>query len=436
MANKRVVVVGAGIAGLSAAYHLRKAGVDVTVLEASDRVGGRMSTDSSHGYLIERGTQMVSTSYSTLMPLIAELGLQSNLRAVSPWMAIVLGGRPRRIRTGRLMLAFAVIRGLIRPKDLFRLVRQTVRADWPPIGNYSSWAEFDDEDAAQWCDSHLGKSATQHLIEPLLEGLLFQSAQETSRAVPLALLALTELGRSKQMTLVGGLGSLPQALSAQVDTRLEAPVQTICVENACVCVSLLGEAIDADYVILATTAPAAMRLYAQADEHERALLNTPYASTINICLATERHWRGDRALRKLFGLLIPPVERSLVSSVTVESGRDQSRVPSGELLSMMLSGTAAEEMMESSNELILDRVLPEVEKYFPGISKAKRFVHIVRWRDAIPKSAVGRAHALAEYRRDWRPSRRVVLAGDYISMPWADGAAETGLWAAEQILRA
>ncbi|MGC2493796.1 MAG: FAD-dependent oxidoreductase [Candidatus Binatus sp.] len=46
MPNKKVVVVGAGMAGLSAAYRLRKAGVDVTVLESNDHVGGRVRTET------------------------------------------------------------------------------------------------------------------------------------------------------------------------------------------------------------------------------------------------------------------------------------------------------------------------------------------------------------------------------------------------------
>ena len=55
MPNKKVIVVGAGMAGLAAAYRLRQAGVDVTVLESSDHVGGRLGTDSRDGYMIERG---------------------------------------------------------------------------------------------------------------------------------------------------------------------------------------------------------------------------------------------------------------------------------------------------------------------------------------------------------------------------------------------
>lgn len=91
-------------------------------------------------------------------------------------------------------------------------------------------------------------------------------------------------------------------------------------------------------------------------------------------------------------------------------------------------------MVDRSDDDIVNGVLPELEMYFPGVAKAKRFVHIVRWHEAIPKSPVGRAKNIAVYRRNWMPSCRVVLAGDYMGMPSTDGAAETGLWAAKQIL--
>ncbi|MGH8011022.1 MAG: FAD-dependent oxidoreductase [Candidatus Binataceae bacterium] len=57
MASKRVVVIGAGMAGLSAALRLRQAGAQVTVFESSDRIGGRTSSERHDGYLYERGTQ-------------------------------------------------------------------------------------------------------------------------------------------------------------------------------------------------------------------------------------------------------------------------------------------------------------------------------------------------------------------------------------------
>ncbi|MEM1305107.1 MAG: FAD-dependent oxidoreductase, partial [Planctomycetota bacterium] len=63
MSAKKVVVVGAGMAGLCCAKTLRGAGVHVTVLEASDGVGGRVRTDVVDGFRLDRGFQVFSNAY-------------------------------------------------------------------------------------------------------------------------------------------------------------------------------------------------------------------------------------------------------------------------------------------------------------------------------------------------------------------------------------
>ena len=62
-----VVVIGAGLAGLTAARTLTAAGLDVAVLEASDGVGGRVRTDVVDGYRLDRGFQILLTAYPELL---------------------------------------------------------------------------------------------------------------------------------------------------------------------------------------------------------------------------------------------------------------------------------------------------------------------------------------------------------------------------------
>ncbi len=70
MSNKSdVIVVGAGLAGLSAAIHLQAAGRSVTVIEASDRAGGRVSSDHIDGFICDRGFQLINSKYPALLEL-------------------------------------------------------------------------------------------------------------------------------------------------------------------------------------------------------------------------------------------------------------------------------------------------------------------------------------------------------------------------------
>ncbi|HYJ50749.1 MAG TPA: NAD(P)/FAD-dependent oxidoreductase [Microbacterium sp.] len=75
--NRDVVIVGAGAAGLTAANELRKAGLSVAVLEARDRVGGRLWTDVIEGAMLEIGGQWVSPDQDALIETLADLGLET-----------------------------------------------------------------------------------------------------------------------------------------------------------------------------------------------------------------------------------------------------------------------------------------------------------------------------------------------------------------------
>lgn len=433
MPNKKVIVVGAGMAGLAAAFRLRQAGVQVAVLESSARVGGRISTDSRDGYLIERGAQLITSTYRNALALVKELGLESQLKPTSPWVAIVKDGIPRRLPSGARFPLYAVSTGLVSIAELLRFIWHTTKLRWPPVDNYAAWADYDDEDTARWCAPRFGH-AGDYLVEPLVAGGLLQKIEETSRAVTLATLALTDNGRSKEMTLTRGLGALPETLASRVEVKLEAPVQSIEADSDGVSVRLSGENLRADYVVLATTAPVASRLHASGIELERRLMATEYASTIKIGLATSRHWRDEPALKDVWGFLIPRPDRKLVVSATLESAKGIERVPDGELINLFIDSDNAIAMMNFSDDEILAAVLPDIERFFHGASSTKRFAEIVRLPDALPKSPVGRAKDLAEYRRSEPDARRLILAGDYMGMPHFESAIETGMWAANRIL--
>ena len=74
--SKSVVVVGAGLAGLTCAIYLQRSGASVTVLESSDRAGGRVKTDSVNGFLFDHGFQVINPSYSEIKRLDALSGLE------------------------------------------------------------------------------------------------------------------------------------------------------------------------------------------------------------------------------------------------------------------------------------------------------------------------------------------------------------------------
>ncbi|HEX2361843.1 MAG TPA: FAD-dependent oxidoreductase, partial [Jiangellaceae bacterium] len=91
-----VVVVGAGLAGLTAADRLTRAGLEVVVVDSSDGVGGRVRTDRVDGFLLDRGFQVLNTGYPAARRILDldALDLQKFSRAV------LLYVEGRRVRIG------------------------------------------------------------------------------------------------------------------------------------------------------------------------------------------------------------------------------------------------------------------------------------------------------------------------------------------------
>jgi oxygen-dependent protoporphyrinogen oxidase len=205
MVSESVIVVGAGIAGLTAAYQLSKFGVDVRVLEAAQQIGGRMITDTINGYVIDSGAQFLSSAFPIIKDLITETGLARDFIKTSPWAAIRRNGAIHRFRYDDV---FSSVRnGLLGWGEWFSLgwniMRQARKLINLPVSDYSAWAEFDTQYATDWYNEQYGTWMTEYMIEPLLEGFYFQTPEETSCALPMAVSAFL-LHRSKTMTLRGG----------------------------------------------------------------------------------------------------------------------------------------------------------------------------------------------------------------------------------------
>ena len=103
MSDPDVLVVGAGITGLTCAYRLQKLGVNTLVLESGDRVGGVIRTERVNGYLVERGPNSLLPTPHTF-GLLKELGLEDELEEADPKSPryIVVNRRLRAIPFGPL----------------------------------------------------------------------------------------------------------------------------------------------------------------------------------------------------------------------------------------------------------------------------------------------------------------------------------------------
>ena len=88
--HTEVLIVGAGLAGLSTAIHLEAAGVEVTVIESSDRAGGRVASDVIDGFICDRGFQLINAQYPALQELNVIRPKLNTLKKIKTLFFIIL----------------------------------------------------------------------------------------------------------------------------------------------------------------------------------------------------------------------------------------------------------------------------------------------------------------------------------------------------------
>ena len=275
-----VVVVGGGIAGLAAADRLAEAGVDVTLLEAADRLGGNVYTTSFAGHPLDMGAEVLVTREPTAIDLCRELSLDHDLvtpvcsrafvwtrRGLRPLPADALARLPGRFDE------------LLRSRLLSPL--GVLRCGWDVIA--PSRAPEGDVAIGAIVRSRLGREALEQIVDPLLGGIHAGRCDTLStRALAPQLIGALRTGKGLARglraagptaagaafaTLRGGLGSLTEALATRVQetgvgVRLGASaiaVHTPGWERVIVAQSD-GDALEAAACILATPAHAAARM--------------------------------------------------------------------------------------------------------------------------------------------------------------------------------
>lgn len=321
-----VVVIGAGIGGLAAAHRLLDRGVRVTVVEASDRVGGKLLPGEIAGARVDLGAESMLARRPEAVALAREVGLTDRLQppataTASLWTRGALRPMPKGHVMGVPGTASA-LSGVLSDEGLHRIERD---ADLPrtEIG--------DDVAVGEYVAARLGREVVDRLVEPLLGGVyagdayrismrsavpqLFQAAK-THDSLTEAVRGIQERAAAAQQTgpvfmgIEGGVGQLPLAVAESVRARgaeilTGTPVTELRRSGAAGWRVVAGDRVlDADGVIVAVPAPvAAQLLRAEVPGAAAELATVEYAS---MALVTLAYRRADVELPEGSGFLVPP----------------------------------------------------------------------------------------------------------------------------------
>jgi protoporphyrinogen oxidase len=265
-AQRRAIVIGAGPAGLRAAYDLSGAGVDVTLLDGAAVIGGLASTIDMDGVHIERYYHFICRGDDDLIDTLDELGLAERLRWRRSGMAHFVDGRLYPFLTPLDLLRFRPLSFRDRLRAGVALVRAKGMREQDLAPLY----------ATQWLRGLFGDAAFRTIWEPLLKFKFADYAPQVSAAWIWARMVRLSRSRSSPWReelgyVEGGSQVVEDGLAQSVtgrggQIRLSSPVEAICVENGRVTgVRVQGETLLADAVISTVTTRALRRLLPPLD---------------------------------------------------------------------------------------------------------------------------------------------------------------------------
>ncbi len=260
----RVIIVGAGLAGLTCAKVLNERGAEAVVFEASDGVGGRVRTDEKDGFLLDRGFQVYFTSYPVSRRHLNDEAL--DFRVFDPG-AVIQRGRERSVLSDPLRdpkaLVPSLLSGAANFEDKARIVALAAKV---LPGEASSAGEENGEEDSTTLDYLRQSGFSERFIDsffrPFYGGVLLNRELTTSARVFRFTLRMLAMGST--VVPARGMGEIPRQLASHLPPdaiRLNSPVDALLREGERVVgVWATGEEHEADAVILATDAPTAGKL--------------------------------------------------------------------------------------------------------------------------------------------------------------------------------
>lgn len=453
-ARAHVVVVGGGIAGLTAAYHAASEGARVTLLEGAPEVGGKLRVSDVAGLPVDEGAEAMLARRPEGLELVRELGLGDRLvypgtTSASIWSRGALHPMPG----GHIMGVPADLGALARTRvlsagGLLRVPLDLVRPATP---------RGEDVSVAELIGARVGEEVVDRLVEPLLGGVYAGRADDLSFEATMPGLAQVSRGHRSLInaaravreaapkdagpvftTLNGGLGGLAPALQARL-TDLDATVRTQTMVRELRRVPggwrlTLGparapESLDADAVVLAVPARAARRLLSEEVPAAAAELGRiDYASMAIVTLAYASTAFPDPPRGS--GYLVPAVESTGVKAVTFSTTKWPHLIdgaPGMVVVRCSIGRYGDEHLLQRPDDELKAAAMTELART-TGVIELPVDARVTRWGGALPQYSVGHLGRVARIRAAVAGAPGLAVCGaayDGIGIPACVASART-----------
>lgn len=446
MEPPRVAVIGGGIAGLVAAFHLRELSaarefpLEVMLLERERTLARALGTIREDGFVMETGADSFISDKPWALDLARRLGLESELIGTQNQFRrvyVVRGGRLLEIPEGFSLLAPTRFWPVLK-SPLFSLRGKLRMALEPLVARRRSSG---DESLGAFVTRRLGREVLDRVVQPLAGGIytadpavlslqatmprfaemehrhgsLFR-ALRASRAAGSAVSGATNAARwGLFVSFRRGMRTLVEALearlgdSAGLGTAVAGLTRTTDGRRWQLRTAD-GSGLAADAVVLATPAFAAGRMLEPfAPELARRLEGIGYTSAATVNLA----WRASdcESVPRGFGFVVPSIERRKIIAATFSSLKFAGRAPEGKILMRaFLGGALQDRMTQLDDQAMVDAARDEFRALL-GIAAEPILARVRRWEKAMPQYTVGHLARVAEIERELAELPALALAG-------------------------
>jgi oxygen-dependent protoporphyrinogen oxidase len=423
--NRRIVVVGGGIAGLAAAHRVIELnkehglGLEVTLLEASQRLGGSIMTERVGEYLVEAGPDSFITEKPWALRLCERLGLTPRLvstQAAHQKIYIVHRGKLQLLPEGFFLLAPTRLWPFLKTPLFSWRGKLRMACDLLlPRGHIQ-----EDESLGSFVRRRFGREALERVAQPLVGGIYASDPEQLSLGATMP--RFKELERAKRsiswgmwsaqrrrarnapagsgarwslfVTLAGGMQELVETLGRRLpegSIRLNARVRRLIRDgsNGLWRIAVDGcESIDAAAVIVAAPAfSCGEMLRGIADDAANELAGIAYASTATVSLAYR--CKDFPVPLDSFGFVVPAVEQRKIMACTFSSIKYPGRAPAGGvLLRAFIGGTLQPELYKDDDSTMVQNVRDELTTLL-GLTAQPLFTRIWRHPRSMPQYHVG-----------------------------------------------
>jgi len=449
---QKVLVLGAGLAGLVAGYELTQAGHDVIILEARAQPGGRIQTlrePFADGLHAEAGALFVPNNHDLTLRYVRLFGLSlepalplfearlfyiRGQRVVSNWGAKVewpFDLTPEDRELGRLGMWDKYI------TDAMAALGNVAAPGWPP---HQGLDALDRMSAAEFLRSRGASPEAVALLRVGYLDMLGDGIESYSALQMLQRLALAQTSgrRSVSHAIRGGTDSLPKAFAERLAPRIryDSPVDRIEPGKTSVSVVIGRERLTADHVICTIPFSVLRNLDVSSSfspQKARAIEQLPYTSVVRVFLQFSRKaWTAEN----LYVLTTTDLPMTWMYEHTVNQPGSRG------ILEAQAFGAEARRLARMTEPDRIEYALSQMEQVFPGVRKDYERGASKSWdedpwaRGAFAYFRPGQMLSFLPHLA--RPEGRVHFAGDHTSAwsGWMQGALESGLRAAREVSEA